>query len=285
MKKKQQFTVFLCLFLMLFTFCIHLEAATESVNEISHDLDENNMCKMCGSECFVYHDGKVIVVVPKKTNITTVYARVKNNEGKTITYQISDQDKKKFDKNDEYIKLHGCAISCLTSVLNAKVPLLSGSTPDQIIASVERKVLGVSLFEKNYSRPVEKQMPITLYGMTKVFEEYGINHKYVYDFNTSTAVKEIAHNLQKGNPVIICVRSSPDKKWTEYAHIMLLIGLTDDGRAIICDSMNRSWSATDQRIKYEKVDELVKYMKSTKKKPTDLYWSTGSGKDGYILVY
>lgn len=264
MKKIQRFIVFFCLILMLFIFCIHLEAA---------------------SECVAYNNGIVTVTVPKKTNVTTVCASVKNSEGKTLVYPISDQDKKKFDKNDEYMKLHGCAISCLTSVLNAKVPILSCSTPDQIIESVERKVLGLSLFKKNYNRTVEKQMPITLYGMTKVFDEYDISHKYVYDFSISTAVKEITFHLQKGNPVIICARSSPDTKWSGYAHIMLLIGLTDEGRAIICDSMNRDWSGTEQRIKYAKVDELVKYMKSTTKEPTDLYWSTGSGKDGYILIY
>ena len=237
------------------------------------------------SESIVHNNGIVTVTVPGKTNITTVYARVKNNNGKAFIYPISDQDKKEFDKNDEYMKLHGCAISCLTSVLNAKVPILSCSTPNQIIGSVEKKILGSDLFEKNYNRTVEKQMPITLYGMTKVFDEYDIGYKYVYDFSNSTAVKEIISNLQKGNPVILCVRSSPDKKWSEYAHTMLLIGLTEDGRAIICDSVNRGWSGTDQRIKYAKVDELVKYMKSTKKKPTDVYWSTGSGKDGYIVVY
>lgn len=264
MKKIQQFTVCSCLILMVLAFRIHSEAA---------------------SECVVHNNRGVTVTVPEKTNTTTVYARVKNNEGKTWTYCMTDQDKKTFEKNDEYMRLHGCAISCLTAVLNAKVPKLSCSTPDQIIESVERKVLGIGLFEKNYNRTVENQMPITSYGMTKVFDEYDINYKYVYSFNTGTAVKEITRNLQNGNPVIICVRSSPDKKWAGYAHVMLLIGLTDDGEAIICDSVNRDWSGTEQRIKYAKVDELVKYMKSTTEEPTDLYWSTGSGKDGYILIY
>lgn len=91
-------------------------------------------------------------------------------------------------------------------------------------------------------------------------------------------------NLKVGKPVLICVKSSPDKKWSSYAHIMLLIGLDSNGNAIICDTINRDWAGSNQRIKYAPVEELVTYMTSTTKKPTDLYWSNGAGKNGYILM-
>ncbi len=42
--------------------------------------------------------------------------------------------------------------------------------------------------------------------------------------------------------------------------MLLLIGMDEDGRAIVADTKDRKWFETDQRLKLTDIDELISYM-------------------------
>ena len=42
--------------------------------------------------------------------------------------------------------------------------------------------------------------------------------------------------------------------------MLLLIGMDEDGRAIVADVKDRKWFETDQRLKLTDIDELISYM-------------------------
>lgn len=71
----------------------------------------------------------------------------------------------------------------------------------------------------------------------------------------------IKRNLAAGKPVIISI-SSDLSKWEGEHQNLLLIGMDEDGRAIVADSKDREWSGDDQRIKLAGVDELISYIDS-----------------------
>lgn len=260
------------------------EEYSEKISEIPHVLGEDNVCEMCRQKCVKYTYGDTEYVGPENTDQDYVVVNFVDSSGKTRIYKIHYQKKGSFENYSDFLDLHGCAISSLTSVLNVEIPEFEHYTPDMVIPKVEENVLGKKLFEYNYSKAVEQQMPITMFGISKVLEEYGIEHEYVYEFTEEAAEEDIKSNLESGKPVIIITGKGEDGKWAEFCHVMLLIGLNDDGEAIICDTMNKEWAGETQRIKCAPVEELVSYMWSSEQEPEDLYWGGAGGRNGYILL-
>ena len=62
--------------------------------------------------------------------------------------------------------------------------------------------------------------------------------------------------LANGMPVLISIKGD-DSKWGKDSHKLLLIGMDEDGRAIVADPTDREWSGDDQRIKLGSVNELA----------------------------
>ena len=60
-------------------------------------------------------------------------------------------------------------------------------------------------------------------------------------------------------PVILSIdgESGP---WRGKNQRLLLIGMDEDGRAIVADTEDRKWFETDQRFKLTDIDELVSYL-------------------------
>jgi len=252
-------------------------------NSIPHELDEEGRCIYCKEQCVEYTYGNTKYTGPVNSDKDYVTVNMVNEQGEKCIYKVYGQKRNDFGMYTEFIAQHGCAVSSLTCVLNMKVPSLASYTPDMTISLVENKVLGEEIYRKNYDRPVEKQMPVSMYGASKILSAFDVDHEYVPSYNEGDAVNEIRDNLEKGNPVIIIVGES-DGKWSEYSHVMLLIGLNEQGDAIVCDTYDREWAGENQRIKFAHVEELVGYMWSEQKEPEGVYWGKSGGISGYILI-
>ena len=194
-----------------------------------------------------------------------------------------------------YMQGHGCSASSLTTVLSA----YAGVTykPAHMVEKIEKKYFGDD-WTKNYSKKdtsnsKSRPMPISLYGMTQILDKYGVRYNYVRDFSDSLAKQQIEAHLRTGNPVIFVVAAKSrkegalDNKWTSGYHCMTMLGMTDTGKVIVADSVDRSSSifGNNQRIKYASLGELIGYMfPCTNTTSTSIYWSGKAASGGYILI-
>ncbi|MGX8774465.1 MAG: GH25 family lysozyme, partial [Bacillota bacterium] len=69
----------------------------------------------------------------------------------------------------------------------------------------------------------------------------------------------IKGNLANGMPVIISI-DADSGPWRGESQRLLLIGMDEDGRAIVADVQDRKWFETDQRLKLTDADELISYI-------------------------
>lgn len=246
-----------------------------------------------------------ISTLPSSTNEdrTTVTVRsYPKNRSYTVFRQSADENASmEFEK---YMSYHGCAACAAATVLTGFED--SSITPKKVVEKIEKKAFGSAAWEKNYDKSLSSQMPASLYGISRILSYYGIKNEYVRSFTDVTgnisdaqAVAQITRHLKTGNPVVIEVSTvkrasnstsgSTDKKWSNSYHTMVLLGITNTGKAIVADSANRTSDAygfgNHQRIKYETVSNLVLYMfSSTNLTSTSCYWSGKSSCGGYILV-
>lgn len=213
------------------------------------------------------------------------------------TYSIYKQNGKNnlSSKFPHYMQGHGCSASSLTTVLSA----YAGVTykPSHMVEKVEKKYFG-DAWTKNYSKKdtnksKSRPMPISLYGMTQILNKYNVKNRYVRDFTDSQARKEIEAHLKTGNPVIFIVAAKSRKegaqanKWTSGYHCMTMLGMTDTGKVIVADSVDRSSETfgNNQRVKYASLRELIGYMfPCTNTTSTSVYWSGKGSSGGYILI-
>ena len=84
--------------------------------------------------------------------------------------------------------------------------------------------------------------------------------------NNDNVYVDIKGNLAGGMPVILSI-DADSGPWKGKSQRLLLIGMDEDGRAIVADSKDRKWFETDQRFKLTDIDELVSYID-----------------DGYIII-
>ncbi len=232
--------------------------------------------------------------LPQDTNIDEYVVDVNSANGTTRSYHVFSQGASTLSEKS-YVAIHGCAVSALTTILTAHSPKYADYTPTMTYQTLEKKVFGLKKWRANYSKRPAKQMPVSLYGITRILSYCGIRSKYVRNFKDAKAVKEIENHLRKGKPVIIEVNNHRqtngrisrkyDKKWATTKHTMALLGMTNTGNVIVADSATRLWSGTNQRIKYTKMSSLVHYMVPTKSKSRSLYYTSIKANGGYILVY
>ena len=222
---------------------------------------------------------------PSSTTEATASVFIKSTNDKIYKYNIYKQNAS-YETYETYMAFHGCSACALTTLLNATVPELADHTPDKIISEVQKSVFGEEVFNKNFNKKMKNQMPVTMYGITQILDEYKIEHKFVYKFDNNSAITEITEHLKTGNPVMITLRrKNGNTKWAGTVHTLLLIGLDPDGNAIVCDSANKLWSGINQRVKFGSVEELVKFMWSSNELSTSAYYDGRKGTSGYILIY
>lgn len=234
--------------------------------------------------------------LPKRTNRDSMDVIINSYPQKRI-YAIHKQNgKKNLSKQfPRYMPGHGCSASSLACVLSA----YAGFThkPFYLVEKIEKDYFGKD-WEKNYSKKdtddsKSRPMPISLYGMTKILDGYGIKNEYVRAFDDQKAEKQIESHLKTGNPVIFIVSGKSrfsgarKNKWTTGYHCMTMLGMTDQEEVIVADTVDRSRKifGKDQRIKYAPLKELVGYMFSCKNTTsTSVYWNGRTSSGGYILI-
>lgn len=255
-------------------------------------------CANCGKKLngLRYKETEVSFTAPSKTRGNRTAATAVNSRGFTYEYVIYNQ-KADYSSYSRYINLHGCSTCAFTTVLSAVVPEFEGFTPDKIITDVEPAVLGRSAMRANYdSDGSNGKSPLTLYGMTKIFDEYRVRYKLASS-DPDRQEKEITEHLKNGDPVIVTLSSGKSIKVSRSIHTILLLGIDADGKVIIGDSVKKSRKVWGD-------DGLIKPGRVTVRQILDCFktrksWSVsegsygktgnvffhGGGDIGYILVY
>lgn len=234
--------------------------------------------------------------LPETTRADSINVTV-NSSPDNRTYAIYKQNGKgnKSKKFPRYMPGHGCSASSLGCVLSAYAGFQE--KPYHLVEQVERQYFGEA-WEKNYSKSdaddsKSRPMPVSLYGMTKILDGYGVRHRYVRSFNDQEAEKEIGDHLKTGNPVLFIVSAKnrfgvgPKNKWTTGYHCMTMLGMTDGDEVIVADTVDRSKDifGDNQRIKYAPLHELIGYMFSCENvTSTSVYWNGKASSGGYILI-
>ena len=230
--------------------------------------------------------------LPADSDVSQITVAINGNEG-IRNFTIYGQHKKPW-KKDKYLKLHGCAVSSLTTVLSGYTKKYKNYTPQQVRDIVEKKALGTAVWNSNYNKTIMKQMPVSMYGISRVLNYAGIKTKYVRTFTNKSARKQIKKHLESGNVVVIETNnrtqhngrfsSTTTTRWSRSKHTMVLLGLTDTGKVIVADSSQRNWSGQNQRIKYTTVKEIVKYLIPCTSSVKTSYFSSTANSGGYVLV-
>ena len=251
----------------------------------------------------------------KGKNLVTAVAT--NSRGQVYNYKLFMQSSSTYKTKENYVKKHtltpeveeffgekgtnhylwkhGCSTCALTTVLRATVPELKDYDPLQVLTKVIRPVVGEETYKANFSKTMEKQMPISLKGIDKVLTEYGVKHKFVYTYTPASAEKEITEHLKEGDPIIFMLKEG---LYAKYPHTMVMLGLDKDGKVIVGDSLVQKslWGASAYGlIKYSKEDDpksntvanIVKYMdgSTTDISKKGLFYTKGAaGNRGYILI-
>lgn len=238
--------------------------------------------------------------LPKETDVNEYVVEINGARNKVLSYRVFSQGGDAHVGNTLYVKkdyvtIHGCAVSSLTTVLSAHSKRYANYTPAKTYKRLEKKVFGVRSWKANYSKSKSRQMPVSLYGITKILNYCKIRAKYVRTFRDANAVKTIEGHLKKGKPVIIEVNNHKqtngrvyrayNQKWANTKHTMVLLGMTDTGKVIVADSAYRPWSGSKQRIKFATMKNLVHYMIPSKTRSTSYYYQSASSNGGYVLVY
>ena len=93
-----------------------------------------------------------------------------------------------------------------------------------------------------------------LEGYMKAFDKLGVIGD-LHD-NDDNVYVDIKGNLAGGMPVILSI-DADSGPWKGKSQRLLLIGMDEDGRAIVADSKDRKWFETDQRFKLTDIDERI----------------------------
>lgn len=210
-------------------------------------------------------------------------------------FRVFQQKAGTYGAYSEYMTRHGCACCSLTTLLAAYVPQYLDLRPDETIARVEREHFDEKVWQKNYSRHIARQMPVSLYGISRILTDYQVPHRYVGAFADDEAMEEIGAHLRSGRSVVVETSRMKrengrivrwfDKRFAGSYHTMILLGEDESGRVIFTDSATREWSGDWQRLKKAELSDLLSYMFPQRNtEDTHVYFSRRRNTGGYILV-
>ena len=234
--------------------------------------------------------------IVEKLNQPMVYVKVSHPIGWERIYPIFQQNAMIYDDYSTYMKMHGCACCSLTSILAAMRRSKSRFMPQDTIVEAEKNLLPRWEYDKNYDRPVEKQMPVTLYGICQILQKEAISCKYVASFQRKEAMEILDRHLRSGNPVIFELSrirykgnipvSINDRKYAGSYHTMIMLGYDKEGKVIITDSAQREWAGSWQRLKRADLSDLMNYMFPQKNtESTPCYFHKRKNTGGFLLVH
>ena len=127
--------------------------------------------------------------------------------------------------------------------------------------------------------------PISIWAGCKLLLSEGIKFQWIKgSLTTNRAYKDILDHLSKGKPVIVSLfkdnrAGKEDKRYTNYAHYSLLIGVTSDGKkGYLLDSGGKL-------PRYIDLEDLCDHIPGTKNNPDyDPNWNGWSNAGGYVKV-
>lgn len=200
--------------------------------------------------------------------------------------QAAEVNKTKGDNGvpSSYMPSHGCAACAASTVLSGYAGMNWG--PAYFVETIERNEFGAE-WTINYSKKKSKQMPVSLYGITRILDRYGVRNEYVRACDPVGAYQQIENHLKGGNAVIVEVKKmGGDTRWAKTKHTMVLLGMTDTGQVIVADSADRTSTFGNQRrIKYATLLDVFRYtFPCTDLTSTAAYYTREASCGGYILV-
>ena len=206
----------------------------------------------------------------KDYSITNAPKEIASSEGKTVTYKLSDgvesvlpvKSNKKTAKaivTDSFNLVHEYWItkadgSGYTADECVMAALLSGlefrnSKGDPVGPAAVRKILTGSKDKKAELGSLD--------DWSEALNDAGVICDQSND--EETVYVDIKGNLANGMPVILSI-DGDSGPWRGKSQRLLLIGMDEDGRAIVADTKDRKWFETDQRFKLTDIDELISYL-------------------------
>jgi len=201
-------------------------------------------------------------------------------------YKAFTQYARNYKGYNSYLASHGCSVCSLTTILRSFAPACYSWTPYETITKAEKTVAGTTTFNKNYSKAAAKQMPISMYGNSKVLTKYGVSHKYISTFKSDATVKsDISTHLKSGQPVMFIVSKTnratgkQDTKWTNSYHTMIMAGITADDKVLVINPAGPS------RFHLAPLDEMINYMFTCTTTPNSFYFYGKARSGGYIKIY
>lgn len=232
------------------------------------------------------------IFLPEASRGDTAKAVITNEEGVRYEYTIFRQDRE-YDNYADYISAHGCSTCALTTILRATVPELKDLTPDKTIEEVIRPAAG-DAFTRNFGKSMRRQMPVTLSGMTRIFDKYGVEYKRPSE-DPDKRVKEVKEWLRGGDPVILTFGNASEAHLSRHTHTVLLLGIGEDGKVIIGDSLLKSRTHWGRQglIKTggPDVKDMISYIRKTDgwtvcndKAPEGRIFYKDSADRGYLLI-
>ena len=219
--------------------------------------------------------------LPQETAFDQVTLTVNQEEGTrdyTVYRQGGDNESSLYPG---YVAGHGCAACSTATILTSWTE--ETVEPADLVESVEKEVFGQEKWEKNYSKKPRKQMPLSLYGVSRILSYYDVPHRYVRSFEDEKAVEEITDHLKSGKPVI-ALYSSVNRNEKKHQgsigyHTITFLGLTEEEEIIIGEP------AGSGRIRFSTVEKMVPYLFPCKDtESTACYFSGRKKSGGYILV-
>ena len=234
-------------------------------------------------------------VLPEKITGKQLKLRIEGADGKKIEYPVFEQNAYNYGIYSEYMKRHGCACCSLTTLLSAFCPEHKNLRPEETISRVEKECFPEQEWKKNYKKHIARQMPVSLYGISKILMRYGIAHRYIGSFQDEEAYEDIKNHLLRGKPVVIETSRMKrkngkivkffDKRFAGSYHTMILLGIDKNGQSVFTDSAYREWSGNRQRLKWATLEDLIDYMFARKNgSDTHVYFSRRKNTGGYILI-
>ena len=220
------------------------------------------------------------------------------------TFTVYKQAARTYGEYSEFLAKHGCANCTLANMIRAYAPAFATATPDTVIAGIERQVAGEAAWTENHvTLDLDKQMPVSMYGISQILSAAGVRNTYVTKFNSSmrdandgNAAADIIAHLKTGNPVVFEARDynrytgSADGRWTKNYHTLSLLGYFVDGRVLLTDTASRSWYKPangykgGQRFKIVDLKDPMSHMFSCENQPNTIYFKGTTKAGGYIKV-
>lgn len=132
-------------------------------------------------------------------------------------------------KDDPKINGSGCASGATLACVRTFSSHFGAITPYEFRRKHQQKLLG------------HMKMPWTCQECQKVIETAGLRTKYYHNTKAAETYKLIKEHLSNGMPAVCWVwykdvNGNVDKRYTRYAHVILLAGITKDDKAVILDS-------------------------------------------------